>query len=248
MKKELTIANYVCDINIEDLHITLPCYGSIETPLFYWKDVKDLSKEIKSNDSSNFIKGVELDENECFQVILGTEKNSVSSHGGIRKGSEMLVFSEDGLYEVLMAKTKLKHFRKPIKSILKTLRQDGMYISGEDNVNSVEELDELLNSAYERKILRKYGIGVRKDLTKVIDESLHPKNKFLYATITDQLIYMPTVGKTASQMKKEYKTEKLRDEHFTNEELMKIANQEQFVSNLIEKFKNYHKVKEVISM
>lgn len=248
MKEELKIANYVCDLNLEDLGIVLPCYGSIEEPLFWWKDVRDLRPDIKAKDSTNFIGDVELEEDECFQVILGTGKNQVASHGGIRQGSEMLVFSEDGLYEILMSKPKLKQFRKPIKKILKTLRQDGMYITGEDNVNSAEELDELLKAAYERKILRKYGIGVRKDLTKVIDEILKPENKFLYATITDQLIYLPTVGKTASQMKKEFDTKKLRDEHFTNEELVKIANQEQFISNLIEKLKDYHEVKKVVGM
>lgn len=247
--EKLIVANYVCNLELKDLGIILPCYGNIETPLFWWKDVRNLA-DIKAEAPSDFVKGIELEDDEIFTAILGSENFSEGKirHGGLRKGTEITMFSENGLYEILLAKPKLRKFRKPVKHILKTLRQDGMYITGEDIVNNVQELDELLNKAYERKVLRKFGIGVRKDLTSVVQENLNPKNKFLYATITDQLIYKPTVGKTAKELKTKFHTKKLRDEHFTCEELTKIANQEQFVSNLIEKFKDYNKVKEIVNM
>ena len=251
MKKDLDlkVVNYVCDLKMEDLKIELPCYGDLENPLFWWKDIRNLAG-LKAEAPSDFTKGIDLEDDEIFTVILGSENFSEVkyNHGGLRKGTEITVFSEEGLYEILLAKPKLKQFRKPVKHILKTLRHDGLFITGENEVNNVEELDDLLNKAYERKILRKFGIGVRKDLTKVINDSLNPNNRFIYATITDQLIYIPTVGKKASELKVKFNTKKLRDDHFTNEELTAIANQEQFVSNLIEKFKDYHKVKEIVYM
>ena len=249
-KERSKVVDYICDIELKDLNITLPCYGSLEEPLFWWKDVRDLANG-KEDKPSLFLRTVDLDEeDEVLNVILGVSKKVTGKleHGGLRSGTDLVMFTEEGLYTVLMSKPKLKQFRKPIKKILKILRQDGLYITGEEEANAVDELNSLLEKAYERKILRKYGIGVRKDLTSVIKDSLNPTNKFVYSTVTDNLIYIPTVGKKASQLKKEFGVSKLRDDHFSNEELNKIAEQEKFVSNLLDKFKDYGKVKEIVNM
>lgn len=137
--KLLTI-NYVRDLELKDLGIVLPCYGSIEKPYFFWKDIRDLGTT-KEEKPSLFLRGIELEENEeILTVILGVAKNETGSN--IKKGTEIRVFTEDGLYEVLMAKNGLKEFRKPIKKILKEIRLNGGYISDDATEEQVEKLVE----------------------------------------------------------------------------------------------------------
>lgn len=141
--KLLTI-NYVRDLELKDLGIVLPCYGSIEKPYFFWKDVRNLGTT-KEEAPSQFLRGIELEENEeILTVILGYAKNAQGKkeQGGLRQGTEIRVFTEDGLYEVLMAKNGLKQFRKPIKKILKEIRSNGGYISEDATEEQVEKLIE----------------------------------------------------------------------------------------------------------
>ena len=157
--------------------------------------------------------------------------------------------NEEMIYEFMFeAKTeKCKSFRKWLAhEVLPAIRKDGMYVNGEEEVKSVEELQELITPAMERKILRKFGIGVRKDMTKLFKENWGATKGYEYAMYTNELIYKPLFGKTAKELKADMKIKNLRDDYFSEEDLFKIANLETEIANLIEFGGNYKRVKEHI--
>lgn len=94
-------------------------YGDFENPLFLAKDVAEWIEHSKSD---VMLKSV--DDNEKVKV------NNVYVDG--RTGGNGVWFlTEDGLYEVLMQSRKpiAKEFKKEVKKILKTIRQNGMYVT-----------------------------------------------------------------------------------------------------------------------
>lgn len=140
-----------------------------------------------------------------------------------------------------------KKFRKWINNtVIPNLYKDGMYVNGEEDCETQEELEQLIDEATEWKIMRKYGIGVRNDLTGNIKLHINPSNSRLYGTITDQFVYKPIFGKTAKQMREQFGVKKLRDDLFTTQELSDIAKQEDFVDRLIVALGDYHKIKEIV--
>lgn len=187
--------------------------------------------------------------------ILDDEDRSTHIVGTAFGEKEMTFISESGLYEVILSKkpkseekrNHIKQFKKWItKEVIPTLRKDGMYVDGEENVESAEELIQLVDESMERKILRKYGIGVRKNLTGTIKENWVIKTPKQYGMYTNELVYKPLFNKTASQLKKDYNVKQLRDDLFTNDELSKISNVENDATTLIEFGADYYKVKEYI--
>ncbi len=118
-------------------------YGDFENPLFLAKDVAEW---IEHSDVSTMVKSI--DENEkLIQTILVS---------GQRR--EVLVITEDGLYEILMLSRKpiAKEFKKEVKKILKTIRKNGMYAIDEllDNPDlAIQALTKLKEEREKRKIL-----------------------------------------------------------------------------------------------
>lgn len=91
-------------------------YGDFENPLFLAKDVAEWIEHSNTRVMLNTV-----DENE--KVV-----NNVYTLGGVQ---ESWFLTEDGLYEVLMQSRKpiAKAFKKEVKIILKTIRQNGMYVT-----------------------------------------------------------------------------------------------------------------------
>lgn len=93
-------------------------YGDFENPLFLAKDVAEWIEHNKPN--------------ELIANVDDTEKlKAIISHSG--QNREMWFLTEDGLYEVLMLSRKpiAKEFKKEVKKILKSIRQNGAYITKE---------------------------------------------------------------------------------------------------------------------
>jgi len=101
-------------------------YGDIDNPLFLAKDVAEW---IEHSNSTEMLRGV--DENEKL--------NSTILSAGQRR--EVIMLTEDGLYEVLLQSRKpiAKEFKKQVKQILRDIRRRGIYVTD-------KALETLLNS------------------------------------------------------------------------------------------------------
>ena len=116
-------------------------YGTPERPLFIAKDVAGW---IEHSDVSMMLRGVDDDEKDT---------SIVCTHGGPQ---EMLVLTESGLYEVLFQSRKpiAKEFKKQVKAVLKSIRETGGYISGQETATDEDLIARALvvaNNIIERK-------------------------------------------------------------------------------------------------
>lgn len=133
-------------------------YGDFENPLFLAKDVAEWIEHSKSD---VMLKSV--DDNEKVKV------NNVYVDG--RTGGNGIWFlTEDGLYEVLMQSRKpiAKEFKKEVKKILKTIRQNGMYVTEKllDNPDlAIQAFTKLKEEREKRKALE---IKIESDKPKVL--------------------------------------------------------------------------------
>ena len=152
--------------------------------------------------------------------------------------------NEEMIYEFMFeAKTKkCKTFRKWLAhEVLPALRKDGMYINGEENIETPEELEARVEKCLKQKIIRKYGkISTRKLNDIMKKEWGYDGNKC--GRLVNDLIYMPIFGRTSNQLKKETNVINLRDEYFSIEELNMIRNAEAVIIALI---KNGHAPEDV---
>lgn len=91
-------------------------YGDFENPLF---KANDVAQWIEHSNVSRMLESI--DDIEKVKCEIGTLTNSYSAW----------FLTEDGLYEVLMQSRKsiAKAFKKEVKIILKTIRQNGMYVT-----------------------------------------------------------------------------------------------------------------------
>lgn len=113
-----------------------------------------------------------------------------------------------------------------------------------------QALVKLAEQSRKTELERAKGIAVRQALTKAIQQlgekgSMHGH---AYSTYTD-LIYKSIFGKSAKQLREEYRIEKqdsLRD-CFTAEELQKVQNAEMLVSSLIGYGWGYSEIKDFVS-
>ena len=177
----------------------------------------------------------------------GIDTIDILTNGGIQS---MLAVNEASLYRQIFKSRKsfAEEFQDWIcEEVIPTLRKDGMYITGEEDVDSVEELTQLVDEAMERKVLRKFGIGVRKDWSQTIKSNWSVRNRYQYATYTNELVYKPIFNKTAKQLKVEHKVDKLRDDLFTLKELSDIAKLENEICTLVEFGADYYGVKEYVN-
>lgn len=116
-------------------------YGDFENPLFLAKDVAEWL-EMDISNASRMLKNV--DENE--KVLARHNTTSAT------------FLTEDGLYEVLMQSRKpiAKAFKKEVKIILKTIRQNGMYATDKllDNPDlAIQAFTKLKEEREKRKTL-----------------------------------------------------------------------------------------------
>ncbi len=103
-------------------------YGTVNEPLFMAKDVAEW---IELTNVSDMISRVDSDEVTKLNL------------GGLQ--GECNFLTENGLYEVLMQSRKpiARQFKKKVKEILKSIRNNGGYISGQENLSD----DELMAKA-----------------------------------------------------------------------------------------------------
>lgn len=98
-------------------------YGTVEEPLFLAKDVA----EWIGYDLSSI--------NKLVQLVEEDEKvrNNVPTLGG---NQEAWMLTEDGVYEVLMQSRKpiAKQFKKEVKKVLKSIRNNGGYIANQEQL------------------------------------------------------------------------------------------------------------------
>ena len=93
-------------------------YGDFENPLFLAKEVAEW---IEHSNVSMMLQTIDDDEKELHQI--GTLNNAYSAW----------FLTEDGVYEVLMQSRKpiAKQFKKEVKTVLKSIRKHGAYITPE---------------------------------------------------------------------------------------------------------------------
>ena len=118
-------------------------YGDIENPLFLAKDVANW---IEHNNITHMMNIVD-DNEKLTYTICNSGQNR-----------EMWFLTEDGLYEVLMQSRKpiAKAFKKEVKIILKTIRQNGMYATDKllDNPDlAIQAFTKLKEEREKRKTL-----------------------------------------------------------------------------------------------
>lgn len=115
-------------------------YGDFENPLFLAKDVANWI-EYESSSLNKMLKNV--DDSEKVRNIIPTL-------GGKQ---EMWLLTEDGLYEVLMQSRKpvAKEFKKQVKTILKSIRKNGAYMTEETLEKALTSPDFLIELATKLK-------------------------------------------------------------------------------------------------
>ena len=106
----------------EVLGQTMNVYGTIENPLFLAKDVAEWIGHVNP---SQMLAAIDDDEKLVSSIMISGQKR------------EVLMITEDGLYEVLMLSRKpiAKEFKKGVKVVLKKLRTQG-YVKAENITRS----------------------------------------------------------------------------------------------------------------
>ena len=171
----------------------------------------------------------------------GALKQGILTEGGIQ---EVSVIPESDIYRLIF-KSKLREAEKieewVMNVVLPAVRMDGMYVDGEENIETSEELEARIEKCLKQKIIRKYGkISTRKFNDIMKNEWGFDSNKC--GRMVNDFIYVPIFGRTSNQLKKETGVTNLRDEHFSIEELNMIRNAEAVIIALI---KNGHTPEDV---
>lgn len=120
------------------LGVDFKIYGDFDNPLFLAKDVAEW---IEHSNSTEMLRGI--DESEKL--------NSTILSAGQRR--EVIMLTEDGLYEVLMQSRKpiAKEFKKEVKAILKSIRKHGAYMTDSAIEEAISNPDFLIRLATELK-------------------------------------------------------------------------------------------------
>lgn len=120
------------------LGVDFKIYGDFDNPLFLAKDVAEW---IEHSNSTEMLRGI--DESEKL--------NSIILSAGQRR--EVIMLTEDGLYEVLMQSRKpiAKEFKKEVKAILKSIRKHGAYMTDSAIEEAIANPDFLIRLATELK-------------------------------------------------------------------------------------------------
>ena len=179
-----------------------------------------------------------------LKTILDVSCQNGKAHNKARNTQEMTVIPEGDIYRLIF-KSKLREAEEIEKwvmdVVLPAVRMDGMYVDGEENIETLEELEAKVEKCLRQKIIRKYGkISTRKFNDIMKNEWGFDSNKC--GRMVNDFIYVPIFGRTSNQLKKETGVTNLRDEHFSIEELNMIRNAEAIIIALI---KNGHTPEDV---
>lgn len=177
--------------------------------------------------------------------LVDEEYQNGTSHKKARKTQEMLIIPEGDIYRLIF-KSKLREAEKieewVMNVVLPAVRMDGMYVDGEENIETPEELEAKVEECLKQKIIRKYGkISTRKLDAIMKKEWGFDGNKC--GRLVNDLIYVPMFGRTSKQLKKETNVTNLRDEYFSIEELNMIRNAEAVIIALIKHGHTYEEVR-----
>lgn len=202
------------------------------------------TKKLKDGSNSTTVRW-----NRVYEDLVGIERiansgdfKSLTSEDKkqIRKDMREMTITESQLYlwSFRVDSSQGKKFREWLANVvLPNLREHGIYINGMEDMNA-EQVKLETDKRIERYILRKFGIGIRKDLTDIIKKALNPPNTkeggYIYAEYTN-LIYNVIFDMDCKEYKGELGlTEKdnLRD-FLPAAEVNLIAKAEDFLCNLL---------------
>ena len=118
-------------------------YGTVEEPLFL---AKDIAERIGHSNVGKMVSDAELEDDEFRKEnieITYSYGNEVRT-----RNQEVLMLTENGLYEVLMQSRKpiAKQFKKEIKKILKALRLNQVELVNTTNETKIDDtINNLMN-------------------------------------------------------------------------------------------------------
>lgn len=185
--------------------------------------------------------------NRVYDDLVGIER--IASLGDFRNmSSEAKKDLRNEMKEMTITETQLylwsfrveseqgKLFRNWLATIvLPNLRQHGIYVTGMENM-SAEQVKAVTDQRIEKYILRKFGIGIRKELTAIIKQVINPApyEGYKYGIYTN-IVYRVLFGMDCKPYKELLGlTEKdnLRD-NINEIDINNITKAEDFMGNLI---------------
>jgi len=204
------------------------------------------SKILKSGETSTTVRW-----NRVYDDLIGIERIAntgdfknldVAVKKSIRNNIKTMTITETQLYlwSFRVDSEQGKKFRDWLAVIvLPNLREHGIYIDGMENMTP-EEIKQYADERVESYILRKFGIGIRKNLTDVIKKMLNPSTYegYIYAKYTN-IVYKIMFGMECQSYKLKRgltKKDSLRDylkEQGENKLLDLIAKTEDFMGSLL---------------
>ena len=115
----------------EVLGKTFSVYGDFENPLFLAKDVAEW---IEHSNVTSMLASIDDEE----KLVIEPSKDCLV--GSFQANTKYSFLTEDGLYEVLMLSRKpfAKLFKKEVKKILHSIRTNGGYIAGQEELSEQE--------------------------------------------------------------------------------------------------------------
>lgn len=129
-----------------------------------------------------------------------------------------------------------KKFRNWLATtVLPCLREHGIYVTGMENMDE-EQIKRVSAERVEKYLCRKWGIGVRKELTDTIQKIINPSKteSYIYAKYTN-LIYEVIFGMECKEYKDELglkEKDNLRD-FLSDKDVNLIRKAEDFLDNLL---------------
>lgn len=174
--------------------VTFRIYGTVEEPLFLAKDVAGW---IEHTHTTNMLR--HIDDDDKLNVTL--------VHAGQKR--EVVMLTEDGLYEVLMQSRKpiAKLFKKQVKAILKEIRKTGSHIK-DDKQSEVNAIEKVITKVQDVDVLNLIGnmaeqqkqlIHENTNLQKQIEEN---KPKLEFVSNVEEATGTFSVGRMAEIMSK----------------------------------------------
>ena len=161
----------------------------------------------------------------------------------LRETMKVMTISESDLYNwsFRVDTENGKLFREWLATIvLPTLRQYGIYVTGMENMTPAE-IEFTVQERTEAYILRKYGIGIRKELTDTIKRIVAPRpEEYIVYAIDTNIVYETLFGLSCHDYKMSRgipEKKNLRDwlkENNETELLNEITKAEDFLGNLIQ--------------
>lgn len=166
------------------------------------------------------------------------KKLDKEAKANLRNEMKSMTITESQLYlwSFRVSSEQGKLFRDWLaNTVLPNLREHGIYVDGMENMTP-EQIKKVTDARIERYILRKFGIGIRRELTDTIKEVLNPSPNqwYIYANYTNAL-YRGLFGMECKPYKESLglsEKDSLRDA-VDDDTLETIAKAEEFMGSLI---------------